>query len=54
MQHDGWAMQQLPPLMQQSELCDATFEVALAVLISAATATIMKYFMYILLLELRW
>ena len=45
MQHDAWAMQQLPLLMQQSELFDATFDVALAVLISAATATIIKYFM---------
>ena len=54
MQQDALAMQQLPPLMQQSELCGVTFDVALAVLISAATATIMKYFMCILLLELRW
>ena len=44
MQHGAWAMQQLPPPAQQSELCDATSEVALAVLISAATAMIMKYF----------
>jgi hypothetical protein len=44
MQHDAWAMQQLPPAAQQSELCDATSEVAFAVPISAATATIMKYF----------
>ena len=53
MQHGALAMQQLPPLMQQSELCGVTFDVALAVLIRAATATIMKYFMCILLLELR-
>lgn len=43
-QQGACAMQQLPPVMQQPAACGATFDVALAVLISAATAIIMKYF----------
>jgi hypothetical protein len=37
-------MQQLAPAAQQLPPCEATSEVAFAVLISAATAIIMKYF----------